>query len=262
MRYGMPHTEKRARARRANLPKGYPRCPRGRHAWEAARNWATAPGSVDADRPRRATPRRGRSHTGSRSPRFDVVQAVARLAPRAHDLSRSAARRGRPPRHGPGGDPLQRAHGRAVCRARRGHPGGGRVHALQVPLRPVDWCREALGNGSARALVVNSGNANAFTGRLGREAVAKTATIAAQAAGCAENEVYIASTGVIGEPLPAERFEGVLADCAGRAQDGAAAWAEAAKAIMTTDTSPSSRPARRRSAASGCASTASPRAPG
>lgn len=108
----------------------------------------------------------------------------------------------------------------------------------KCPSAPVDWCREALGNGSARALVVNSGNANAFTGRLGREAVAKTATIAAQAAGCAENEVYIASTGVIGEPLPAERFEGVLADCAGRTQDGAAAWAEAAKAIMTTDTFP------------------------
>ncbi len=108
----------------------------------------------------------------------------------------------------------------------------------KCPSAPVDWCREALANGSARALVVNSGNANAFTGRLGREAVAKTAVIAAQAAGCAENEVYIASTGVIGEPLPAERFEGVLADCAGRAQDGAAAWAEAAKAIMTTDTFP------------------------
>ncbi|GJD35641.1 bifunctional glutamate N-acetyltransferase/amino-acid acetyltransferase ArgJ [Methylobacterium aerolatum] len=108
----------------------------------------------------------------------------------------------------------------------------------KCPSAPVDWCRDALAGGSARALVVNSGNANAFTGRLGREAVALTARIAAAAAGCAEGEVFIASTGVIGEPLPAERFEGVLADCAGRASDGSAAWAEAARAIMTTDTFP------------------------
>jgi glutamate N-acetyltransferase/amino-acid N-acetyltransferase len=108
----------------------------------------------------------------------------------------------------------------------------------KCPSAPVDWCREALAHGAARAVVVNSGNANAFTGRLGREAVAKTVQIAAQAAGCSDREVYVASTGVIGEPLPAERFEGVLADCAARATDGPAAWAEAARAIMTTDTFP------------------------
>jgi len=108
----------------------------------------------------------------------------------------------------------------------------------KCPSAPVDWCREALAEGSARALVVNSGNANAFTGRLGREAVARTVEIAAQAAGCGAREVYVASTGVIGEPLPAERFEGVLADCAARATDASAAWAEAARAIMTTDTFP------------------------
>ncbi|MCJ2072504.1 bifunctional glutamate N-acetyltransferase/amino-acid acetyltransferase ArgJ [Methylobacterium sp. J-030] len=108
----------------------------------------------------------------------------------------------------------------------------------KCPSAPVDWCREALADGSARALVVNSGNANAFTGRLGREAVARTVEIAAQAAGCGPRAVYVASTGVIGEPLPAERFAGVLADCAARATDGSAAWAEAAQAIMTTDTFP------------------------
>ncbi|WP_267423741.1 bifunctional glutamate N-acetyltransferase/amino-acid acetyltransferase ArgJ [Methylobacterium sp. GC_Met_2] len=108
----------------------------------------------------------------------------------------------------------------------------------KCPSAPVDWCREALADGSARALVVNSGNANAFTGRLGREAVARTVEIATQAAGCGAREVYVASTGVIGEPLPAERFEGVLADCAARATDGSPAWAEAARAIMTTDTFP------------------------
>jgi glutamate N-acetyltransferase / amino-acid N-acetyltransferase len=123
-----------------------------------------------------------------------------------------------------------------------GLPPGTRVAGVftrsRCPSAPVDWCREALSGGSARALVVNSGNANAFTGRLGREAVALTAGIAARAAGCAEGEVFIASTGVIGEPLPAERFEPVLAGCAARAEGGSAAWAEAARAIMTTDTFP------------------------
>ncbi|MET3865300.1 glutamate N-acetyltransferase/amino-acid N-acetyltransferase [Methylobacterium radiotolerans] len=108
----------------------------------------------------------------------------------------------------------------------------------KCPSAPVDWCRDALADGSARALVVNSGNANAFTGRLGRDAVARTVEIAAAAAGCAAREVYVASTGVIGEPLPAERFAGVLADCAARAEDGPAAWTAAARAIMTTDTFP------------------------
>ncbi len=108
----------------------------------------------------------------------------------------------------------------------------------KCPSAPVDWCREALAHGSARALVVNSGNANAFTGRLGRDAVARTVAIAAEAAACHPHDVYVASTGVIGEPLPAERFEGVLADCAARAEGGSDAWAAAARAIMTTDTFP------------------------
>ena len=108
----------------------------------------------------------------------------------------------------------------------------------KCPSAPVDWCREALKGGAARALVVNSGNANAFTGLRGREAVALTARIATQAATCAEHEVFVASTGVIGEPLDASKFEGVLADCVARAAAGPGAWAEAAEAIMTTDTFP------------------------
>ena len=63
-----------------------------------------------------------------------------------------------------------------------------------------------------------------------------TADIAARAAGCSPEEVFLASTGVIGEPLAAEKFEGVLADCAARAQPDA--WLDAARAIMTTDTFP------------------------
>ena len=108
----------------------------------------------------------------------------------------------------------------------------------KCPSAPVDWCRQALQDGSARTLVVNSGNANAFTGKKGAEAVALTARIAAAAAGCRESEVYVASTGVIGEPLDATKFEGVLASCAASAEPGPAAWEAAARAIMTTDTFP------------------------
>ena len=106
----------------------------------------------------------------------------------------------------------------------------------RCPSAAVDWCRANLGRGQARALVVNSGNANAFTGLKGASAVAQTADIASKAAGCAPREVFVASTGVIGEPLDAGKFEGVLADCAARAAPGL--WQEAARAIMTTDTFP------------------------
>ena len=71
---------------------------------------------------------------------------------------------------------------------------------------PVDWCRERLPHGMARALVVNSGNANAFTGGRGKEAVKLTADAAAEAADRLEADVYIASTGVIGEPLDAREI--------------------------------------------------------
>jgi glutamate N-acetyltransferase/amino-acid N-acetyltransferase len=106
----------------------------------------------------------------------------------------------------------------------------------KCPSAPVDWCRENLAQGSARAIVVNSGNANAFTGLKGRDSVKLTAEIAAKAAGCKPQEVFIASTGVIGEPLDGMKFEGVLKDCAARAAEGP--WLDAAKAIMTTDTFP------------------------
>jgi glutamate N-acetyltransferase / amino-acid N-acetyltransferase len=106
----------------------------------------------------------------------------------------------------------------------------------KCPSAPVDWCRKNLGKGMARALVVNSGNANAFTGKKGAEAVKLTADIAAEAAGCRVSQVFIASTGVIGEPLDATKFGGVLAACEKKAKP--TAWLDAAKAIMTTDTFP------------------------
>ncbi len=106
----------------------------------------------------------------------------------------------------------------------------------KCPSAPVDWCRERLKAGKAVALVVNSGNANAFTGRSGRVATKLTADIASKAAGCKPAQIFLASTGVIGEPLDANAFSGVMDDLVANAAPGL--WETAAKAIMTTDTFP------------------------
>ena len=106
----------------------------------------------------------------------------------------------------------------------------------KCPSAPVDFCRANLAGGKARAMVVNSGNANAFTGKKGRAATDLTGQSAAEAVGCATSEVFLASTGVIGEPLDATKFAGVLGDMNSRATGDF--WLEAAKAIMTTDTYP------------------------
>jgi glutamate N-acetyltransferase/amino-acid N-acetyltransferase len=106
----------------------------------------------------------------------------------------------------------------------------------KCPSAPVDWCRAKLKKGGARALVVNSGNANAFTGKRGVESVRFAAKLAAQATGARENEIFLASTGVIGEPLDAGKFDGVLEKLAAEAKPDA--WLDAARAIMTTDTFP------------------------
>lgn len=106
----------------------------------------------------------------------------------------------------------------------------------KCPSAPVEWCRDKLKAGKARALVVNSGNANAFTGKSGRDACKFTAQIAARAIGCKPADIFLASTGVIGEPLKAEAFDGVMEGLVARAQAGD--FLAAARAIMTTDTFP------------------------
>jgi glutamate N-acetyltransferase/amino-acid N-acetyltransferase len=106
----------------------------------------------------------------------------------------------------------------------------------KCPSAPVEWCRARVKGGRARALVVNSGNANAFTGKNGRDACAFTAKIAAGAVGCKLTEVFLASTGVIGEPLPAAAFDGVMPRLVEDATDEG--YVDAAGAIMTTDTFP------------------------
>ncbi len=114
----------------------------------------------------------------------------------------------------------------------------------KCPSAPVEWCRARLNGARARALVVNSGNANAFTGKSGRAACAFTAKLAAAAVGCKTTEVFLASTGVIGEPLPAQAFDGVMVKLAAAAAPDA--YEEAARAIMTTDTFPKLATARAR----------------
>jgi glutamate N-acetyltransferase / amino-acid N-acetyltransferase len=106
----------------------------------------------------------------------------------------------------------------------------------KCPSAPVEWCRDKIKSGRARALVVNSGNANAFTGRTGRQSTTMTAASAAKVGNCKPGDVYLASTGVIGEPLDATKFETVMATLA--AQASADRWLDAARAIMTTDTFP------------------------
>ncbi|HKD48693.1 MAG TPA: bifunctional glutamate N-acetyltransferase/amino-acid acetyltransferase ArgJ [Rhizomicrobium sp.] len=101
---------------------------------------------------------------------------------------------------------------------------------------PVEWCRSQLKGGQARALVVNSGNANAFTGQAGQAGTRAVAEAAAAVVDCRASDVFLASTGVIGEPLPSEKITRILAKVADDAS--ASGWRAAAEAIMTTDTYP------------------------
>jgi len=106
----------------------------------------------------------------------------------------------------------------------------------KMPAAPVDWTKNALmaSEGSARALVVNAGNANAFTGIKGARAAGKIADITASVVGCDVNEVLLASTGVIGELLDVSGFKRYLPRI--HAGLSASLWKDAAKAITTTDT--------------------------
>jgi glutamate N-acetyltransferase / amino-acid N-acetyltransferase len=104
----------------------------------------------------------------------------------------------------------------------------------KCPGAPVDWCRASLPGGKARAVVVNAGNANVFTGKAGRNTCVATAAAAGKLVGCPAKQVFIASTGVIGEVLPHEKLVAALpALHEGLSED---AWHAAARGIMTTDT--------------------------
>ena len=107
---------------------------------------------------------------------------------------------------------------------------------------PVHWCRAVAKRGKGRAIVVNAGNANTFTGRDGVAAVKTTAAAAAKLLGCAAADVFVASTGIIGQKLPVETVTATLPTLQSTLQ--ASGWEKAARAIMTTDTFPKGASAR------------------
>ncbi|MCF4099494.1 bifunctional glutamate N-acetyltransferase/amino-acid acetyltransferase ArgJ [Maritalea mediterranea] len=98
---------------------------------------------------------------------------------------------------------------------------------------PIDWCKAHIANGTARGLLVNAGNANAFVGQVGAETVEQTAQAAAAFIGCTPQDIFVSSTGVIGEPLdPAP-----MMDAIGQlTEDHLGDYEAAANAIRTTDT--------------------------
>lgn len=111
----------------------------------------------------------------------------------------------------------------------------GLLTQSKCPSSEVDWCREHLSGGEARALVVNAGNANAFTGVRGRAAVEAVTAKVARHLGCPVSQIFVSSTGVIGVPLPIDKAEAGL-EAAFSASP--CSWESAAATIMTTDTFP------------------------
>jgi glutamate N-acetyltransferase/amino-acid N-acetyltransferase len=102
------------------------------------------------------------------------------------------------------------------------------------PSAPVDWCRHALKGGRVRAIVVNSGNSNAFTGAAGDRTVAATVAAASSLFDCKDTEVFVASTGVIGQPMPPDTVANALPALARILKRSG--WNAGAEAIRTTDT--------------------------
>ena len=100
----------------------------------------------------------------------------------------------------------------------------------------VDWCRDTLAHDGGKAVLVNAGNANAFTGKRGVESVERCAAKTASALGVEASEILLASTGVIGEPMEdhfiTDKLDQLISDL------DEASWHKAAQAIMTTDTFP------------------------
>jgi glutamate N-acetyltransferase/amino-acid N-acetyltransferase len=115
-----------------------------------------------------------------------------------------------------------------------GASAAGVLTRSRCPSAAVEWCRRVLPRGRARAVLINSGNANAFTGQRGRDAARFSAESVAEALGCAADEVLLASTGVIGEPLAVAKFTALVGDMVRDARPEL--WESAARAIMTTDT--------------------------
>ena len=107
------------------------------------------------------------------------------------------------------------------------------VTRSRTPSAPVIWCKKIKNNGKARALIVNSGNANAHTGDQGIETVKNTVNSIANHTGCKKNEVYVCSTGVIGEFLNSNIITAAIPKLIKQKESSCK---EVAESICTTDT--------------------------
>ncbi len=103
---------------------------------------------------------------------------------------------------------------------------------------PVQWTRGVVADGHAKAVILNSGGANACTGQAGYDQSAATAATVAELLGCTPDDVAVCSTGLIGELLPLDNVLAGAAAAHAALADTAQAGADAAHAIMTTDTKP------------------------
>ena len=104
-----------------------------------------------------------------------------------------------------------------------------------MPAASVVWCKKNIKQGLAKALIVNAGNANAFTGKIGDKTVIDTASAASKALKCKPSQVFISSTGVIGEILKSELITKAIPNLVKNFTNDEASWDKASKAIMTTD---------------------------
>ncbi|NQW01724.1 MAG: bifunctional glutamate N-acetyltransferase/amino-acid acetyltransferase ArgJ [Rhodospirillales bacterium] len=124
-----------------------------------------------------------------------------------------------------------------ICEVIEGTTVAGTLTTSKTCSAAVDWCKKALVGGAARGLIVNSGNANAFTGKAGEQVVETCVSAVADQLACRPSRVFCASTGVIGQQLPAEAIVSHVGSAWARMEDSNAdLWHKAAKAIMTTDT--------------------------
>ncbi|WP_293401177.1 bifunctional glutamate N-acetyltransferase/amino-acid acetyltransferase ArgJ [Phenylobacterium sp.] len=126
-----------------------------------------------------------------------------------------------------------------VMRFAKGTAGAGVFTRHGIGSAPVDWCKKHLEmtkGADVRALVVNAGCANSFTGKPGADAVRRVASAVAKRFDCRQRDVMVASTGVIGVLLDDTKIAHRLPDVEAKLTDDG--WAGAARAIMTTDTFP------------------------
>jgi glutamate N-acetyltransferase/amino-acid N-acetyltransferase len=112
----------------------------------------------------------------------------------------------------------------------------GALTKSTAPGHPVSWCKSNLKLGKARGLIVNAGNANVFTGKQGLRVVEETAKTVSKIFCCKEDEIFVASTGVIGEKLDHKKITQQIPKLSSEFQTNK--WKQAAIAITTTDTFP------------------------